>query len=399
MRFKKLTSLLLSAACLIGSILPGMSTVSAYDGTTYKYGPLEYIITTSASGEKSIQILKCDNNVTGTVTIPSTIDGIPVRRISVENNTGAFFDCQSMTGVVIPNTVTEIGIGSFYNCTHLESVNIPGSVKTIGANAFIHCYMKSLTLNEGIKEIGSCAFWENAISTVNIPTSVEIIGNSAFHACGYLSSVYVNNPYCTIGDTDKAFAHATVYAHNGSTAQAYASKYGLAFSSIGEIPSIKYTRHTQSDHWYYNDQTSYRKIGIAAYAGSTALNSSDISFRTSPKQTYSSYTDHTAEHPIMVYVKGIKTSNIPVKVGLRGDTDENGKITAADASKAFSAYKKQYSGENSGLTPYQTFLANVDSDQGTSGSSKLSAQDASRIFSYYKEMYKNGSAQYHFLKK
>ena len=43
MRFKKLTSLLLSAACLIGSILPGMSTVSAYDGTTYKYGPLEYI--------------------------------------------------------------------------------------------------------------------------------------------------------------------------------------------------------------------------------------------------------------------------------------------------------------------------------------------------------------------
>ena len=399
MKFKRLTSLLLSAACLIGSVFPGISAVSAYDGTIYKSGVLEYVITTSASGEKSISILKCDKNVTGTVTIPSAIDGIPVRRISVVNEAGAFFDCQSMTGVVIPNTVTEIGIGSFYDCKSLESVSIPGSVKTIGANAFIHCYMKTLTLNEGIKEIGSCAFWENAISTVNIPKSVEIIGDSVFHACGYLSSVYVNNPYCTIGDADNAFANATVYAHNGSTAQAYANKYGLAFSSIGEIPSITYTRHTQADHWYYSDQTSYRKTGIAAYAGSTALSSSDISFKTTPKQTYSSYTDHSAEYPVMVYVQGIKTSNISVKVGLRGDVDENGKITAADASKAFSAYKKQYAGESSELSPYQIFLANVDSDQGTSGSGKLSAQDASSIFSYYKEMYKNGSAQYHFLKK
>ena len=71
----------------------------------------------------------------GAVTIPSTINNLPVTAIG----TNAFASCATVTSVTIPNTVTNIGDYAFYSCTSLTSAPIPNSVTTIGNSAFQGC--------------------------------------------------------------------------------------------------------------------------------------------------------------------------------------------------------------------------------------------------------------------
>ena len=52
----------------------------------------------------------------GDVTIPSTINGLPVTSIGF----GAFQGCSSLTSVTLGNSVTSIGINAFHNCTSLD---------------------------------------------------------------------------------------------------------------------------------------------------------------------------------------------------------------------------------------------------------------------------------------
>ena len=65
----------------------------------------------------------------GAVTIPSTINGLPVTSIGDR----AFLNCYSLTSVTIGSSVTSIGDYAFYDCTSLTSVTIPDSVTNIGA--------------------------------------------------------------------------------------------------------------------------------------------------------------------------------------------------------------------------------------------------------------------------
>jgi hypothetical protein len=111
----------------------------------------------------------------GDVTIPDTINGLPVTGLG----DNAFFFCTSLAGVTIGTNVTSIGYGAFYACTNLTNVTIPGSVTSIGDYAFAYC----------------------ALTNVMIPSSVISIGDGAFEAYGSLMAITVdtNNPaYCSV---------------------------------------------------------------------------------------------------------------------------------------------------------------------------------------------------------
>lgn len=78
-------------------------------------------------------------------------------------------------------TVTEIGDQLFKDERLLTDVSIPGTIKRIGEQAFYGTNLKSLTLAEGLEEIGNLAFAMNGnLSYVYIPESCDTIGYFAF---------------------------------------------------------------------------------------------------------------------------------------------------------------------------------------------------------------------------
>lgn len=70
----------------------------------------------------------------GTVTVPSQIEGCPV--VSIAD--GAFRG-QDVTAVILPDTVESIGWFAFAGCVRLESVTLPRSVCAIAYAAFENC--------------------------------------------------------------------------------------------------------------------------------------------------------------------------------------------------------------------------------------------------------------------
>jgi hypothetical protein len=84
---------------------------------------------TTSDGDVTITGYDCSG---GAVTIPDTIEGLPVTSIG----SSAFYRCTSLTSVTIPDSVTTIGGGAFWGCTSLTSVTIGNSVTSIEQSAF-----------------------------------------------------------------------------------------------------------------------------------------------------------------------------------------------------------------------------------------------------------------------
>ena len=57
-----------------------------------------------------VNIKKCNNSVSGNLSVPSEIDGLPVRSI----DDFAFCWCAGITSITIPDTVTDIGREAFF---------------------------------------------------------------------------------------------------------------------------------------------------------------------------------------------------------------------------------------------------------------------------------------------
>jgi len=126
------------------------------------------------------------------VTIPSTINGLPVTTIG----DGAFNDW-SLTSVVIPNSVT-----------------------SIGACAFGICMFTNVTIPDSVTSIGRSAFWACSLTNVTIGKSVTSIGERAFSYCYYLTGVYFRGNAPMLVGEEVLFGtgdDTTVYCLPGTT--------------------------------------------------------------------------------------------------------------------------------------------------------------------------------------
>ena len=207
------------------------------------------------------KILGVSPKPTGTLTIPSQLDGCKVTAIGEE----AFKGCIGLENVVIPDGVEEIGEGAFAGCTNLASVAIPASVTSIcclegdmwSLNAFGGCGgltnimvdaanehyssqdgllltkdgtvlvrgtngdvvipstvtkiccgafsgctgLTSVTLPSSIGSIRAGVFSGcTGLTSVTIPNGVEWIGGGAFQGCSSLTSVTIPSSVEEIGD-------------------------------------------------------------------------------------------------------------------------------------------------------------------------------------------------------
>ena len=139
----------------------------------------------------------------------------------------------------IPSTlegmpVTEIAMSAFSNC-QFKSVTIPNTVKKIGESAFNLC---------------------GELTEVTIPKSVTQIDQFAFRDCRSLKEVTILNPKCEIFDDGGTICQeikwewnddnesskevisfdGVIKGYEGSTAQAFAEKYGYTFEALPDIP-------------------------------------------------------------------------------------------------------------------------------------------------------------------
>ena len=205
------------------------------------------------------EAFSCCESLTS-VTIPNSVTSIgesafeacySLESITIPNSVksiggNAFSVCYSLTNITIPNSVTSIGWGTFEECHGLKSITIPNSVKSIGGNAFCECYsLKSITIPNSVTSIGECAFYFcTSLTNIMIPSSVKEIGPLAFADCEKLTSVRFESStvvFKHIDDYDdsendeedniffQGNSNLTFYCKSGSTAEAYAKKWGIKY--------------------------------------------------------------------------------------------------------------------------------------------------------------------------
>lgn len=78
---------------------------------------------------------------------------------------------------VIPNTVTQLSGGSFSGI-QLTSIDVAGSIRVIPQSTFSSCHMNSITLNEGLEEVGSYAFQSNNFTTITFPSTLQLLSGT-----------------------------------------------------------------------------------------------------------------------------------------------------------------------------------------------------------------------------
>src|SRR5262245_49577526 len=103
----------------------------------------------------------------GNVTVPNTIDGLPVTAIGNK----AFYFLPAVTAVTISDSVTSVGMEAFGSSGNIANVSLPSGLTNIGNKAFSGC---------------------NSLSQITIPRSVTSIGDLAFGECTSLGSITVD---------------------------------------------------------------------------------------------------------------------------------------------------------------------------------------------------------------
>ena len=107
------------------------------------------------------------------LTIPKTIEGIPVTKIGMY----AFDGCSSLKTLTLQSGITEIDAFAFNDCTSLETIVLPDGLKTIGDLAFQSCRkLTAITIPDGVTALGWNIFNNClALKETHIPTSVVTV--------------------------------------------------------------------------------------------------------------------------------------------------------------------------------------------------------------------------------
>ena len=233
----------------------------------------------------------CSTAAEGEITVPSDVKGVPVTSVGSD----AFRFCKKVTAVNIPDSVTEMGTSLFTYCHALEKATvseanpnfcsvggvifskdrktlvafppayvqkdyvIPDGVETIREDAFYTAEIESLTMPDSVIKLDSFSFpyvkymnsikFSNNLETIgsysfsncialesaDIPVSVTSIGRNAFTDCKALAKITINNPECTIGESQNTLGSNDVTVIRGyadSTAHAYAEEYAFQFEDM-----------------------------------------------------------------------------------------------------------------------------------------------------------------------
>ncbi|MDA9580387.1 leucine-rich repeat domain-containing protein [Luminiphilus sp.] len=229
---KSLNTLAVLGFTLLFFSLSAWSQEITVDGLTYSLEGSEATVTGQVEGSQETNI----------VIPPSVVvNGVDYRVTAVApasfcRDTEDDFGCDEtelpkLTSVSLPQGLTEIGNAAFYE-NNLTSLVIPDTVTTIGSASFRKNQLATLVLGDGVALIGSYSFNSNALTSLTIPDSVITVGAWAF-SFNKIASLTLGSRIETIDDAAFIFNHLTsTTIPNTVTELGY---YAFAYNSLESL--------------------------------------------------------------------------------------------------------------------------------------------------------------------
>ncbi len=160
------------------------------DAAEYTSGYYTYTVS-----DNQATITKASSELSGAVSIPSSLDGYPV--VAIGN--AAFKNCSEITLVTFNSSLVSIGSEAFESCLKLQQITIPDSVTTMGQFAFYNCdSLTSVTIGTGLSTVPISAFANcECLESISLG-AVTKIQTGAFYNCIALCEIDLGTALKTI---------------------------------------------------------------------------------------------------------------------------------------------------------------------------------------------------------
>ena len=170
----------------------------------------------------------CTSLTTAPLTDPDSYDAYDIK--IVEIGSSAFKGCTGLTSVPFSESINKIGANAFDGCTSITTISMPNSIRTLGDSVFRNCTslcnvklsnslrvipqgsfagctaLRNIVIPDDVYEISNGAdklgaFQGSGLKTVTLPEGLKTIGSFAFAGCTYLDGVKMYNNVTTLGDS------------------------------------------------------------------------------------------------------------------------------------------------------------------------------------------------------
>ena len=189
----------------------------------------------------SIKYQAISTSTSGSITIPSEVDGYTVTSIYSE----AFKNCSSVSSVKMPNSIVSIDESAFAGCTSLNNIVISSNLCQIGWYAFDGCSkLGSIELPNSTNYIARYAFKDcSSLKEVRIPEGITQLDNYTFLNCSKLSKIYLPSTLLYLSDDDP-------FGGCSSLSNIYASDYNSLCRLLCQYGN---PCKTDNNHIFIND--------------------------------------------------------------------------------------------------------------------------------------------------
>ena len=162
---------------------------------------IEWSYELDSTGNNVINLQCNTKTASGTVNIPSSINGKPVTSLKKGSyKNAAFSECVAINEIIIPDTITQIPDYAFKDLTGLKTITIPNTVTSIENYVLEGCSgLTSVNLSSNLTKIGDYVFKDcSGLKNITIPNKVTTIGEGAFSGCSALKDVTLSNSMSVI---------------------------------------------------------------------------------------------------------------------------------------------------------------------------------------------------------
>lgn len=169
-----------------------------------------------------------------------------------------------ITEITLPAAVKEVGAHAFANCINLSSVTIRNNTKleSIPLGMFDNCYLRRVTLPEGIKNISGSAFNGSTDLELIVPSSVISIGYQAFaHVkhVSFLNSKLMSHPNYPFGARQEhRLTDRTDYTKPKCQDNTKVLACSVPNCSYTEMSTIKATETCSAGTYIYEDSNNIK---------------------------------------------------------------------------------------------------------------------------------------------